>query len=62
MNEAEVAMKKFVDRLAAKIPDPDAPVVDFLMDKMSVPHPLRPNLGISLRQFTKDTLQEFSAT
>ena len=56
MNEAELAMRKFVDRLAAKLPDPDAPVVDYLMDKMNVPDQLRQTLGSELRTFTKETL------
>lgn len=61
MNEAELAMKKFADRLAAKLPDPDAPIVGFLMDKMKMPEQLREGLGQQLRRFTKETLQEFSA-
>lgn len=60
MNEAELAMKKFIDRLATGIPDPDAPLIDYLMDKMGIPDQIRQSLGIGVRKFTKETLQQFS--
>lgn len=61
MCEAELAMKKFMDRLAAGIPDPDSPMIDYLMDKMGAPELTRQALTVGLQRFTKETLQQFSA-
>jgi len=61
MNEGELAMKKFVDRLAQNFPDPDAPLIEFLMAKIGAPAGIRPNLSIGIQKFTKEALQKFSA-
>jgi hypothetical protein len=61
MNEAEFAMKKFVDRLASNIPEPDAPMISFLMDKIGAPEQVRASLSIGIRNFTRETLQQFAA-
>lgn len=60
LNEGEVAMKKFVDRLAQSIPEPDSPMVEFLMDKVGASAGMRPSLAIGVQKFTKETLQKFS--
>lgn len=60
ISEAEGAMKKFVSRLAANIPDPGSPLVDFLIGKIGVPEKCIERARHELRQFTKDTLIEFS--
>ncbi|MES2280400.1 MAG: hypothetical protein V4542_03225 [Pseudomonadota bacterium] len=60
--DCEIAMKKFVDRLAANTPEPDAPMIDFLMQKIGAPEQSRPSLSQGLRRFTRETMQQFSAT
>lgn len=60
--ESEVAMRKFVDRLATAIPDPDSPMIDFLMDKLGAPAQSRPSLSQGLQRFTTETLQQFAAS
>lgn len=60
MNEAELAMRKFIDHLAQNAPEPDAPLLSFLMDKMGAPEQSRPSLSQGIRKFIKETLQQFS--
>lgn len=62
MSDAELAMKKFVNRLAQNIPDPDAPMIEYLFEKLKVPEQLRVNMTAELKRFTKETLQEFTSS
>ena len=61
MNEGELAMKKFMDRLAQNIPRPDSPFIAFLLGKIGVPVQLREGMSIGVQKFTRETLQKFSS-
>lgn len=59
MNEGELAMKKFIDRLATNAADPDMSLIEFLMNKMGALEQTRAALIHGVRPFVKETLQQF---
>lgn len=59
MSEGELAMKKFIDRLAENAADSDMPLIEFLMNKMGAPEQTRAALIHGVRPFVKETLQQF---
>ncbi len=59
MSEGELAMKKFIDRLAGNAADPDMPLIEFLMSKMGAPEQTHAALIHGVRPFVKETLQQF---
>ncbi|MCW5886732.1 MAG: hypothetical protein KIT07_01240 [Anaerolineales bacterium] len=61
MNEAELAMKKFIDNLAKSVPEPDAPLIGFLMEKLHAPEQSRQSLSQGIEKFARETLHQFAA-
>jgi len=61
MREAEGALKHFMDGLANKIPDPDSPYLEYLIEKLKLPKPWQAPFRRNLQEFTRNTLTSFAS-
>jgi len=59
-NLAKTAMMGFIDNLSAGRQQADTPLMDFLFNKVEMPDMYKKSLETPLRDFTKQTLQEFA--
>jgi hypothetical protein len=60
LSEARVAMRSFMEAIATRQADPDAPLIDYFASKVGVPPAVREGFDRHIRDFTKDTLRAFS--
>lgn len=58
--QARRLMRVFVDAIVKGDASPDAPLIDFLAEKLPVSPEKRPHFDERLREFTKDTLRALS--
>jgi hypothetical protein len=60
MSEAEDALLNFIDSVSAKLPNPDAALLNYLTERIGVSEEAKEGFKAQLKSFTKTTMIEFS--